>query len=452
MDAADLDRRARTHSGWIPPLVVSRLLELGYEEVVELRAGRGEWFCALEWARLLGDRGRQEEALEVLAPYVATDWWTAVRARVELLERWGRVEEAIALARPYARGGGFKLELLARLLARYGRQDEAVTRLTAGIEDPCLAHALVELWEGAGRDEDIAVLLAARTPAPGHRCEDPWCCPGLDPDTAIGLLAAVRERQGRVDEAIALLRTRQITSVNDRDELAELLARQDRIEELRAYAASEPNGLAAQRLAELLEERGDVDGAIAVYRLPDDSPVCRVHVAWELAGLLARHGRGDEAIEVMRALADSAGGADEWIVGALCTLYADHGRALDGLAYLDTLTTARGGREEWEFFRPRLRLMAAGGLLDEAIGLARERPEGDSGYAAWTISDLLAETGRTEEAVAVLEPHGADHPTLLAGHLIGLGRIEEAVALFPQRAGQPFVPVWSGTFTAEPPL
>ncbi|WP_435975616.1 hypothetical protein [Streptomyces sp. Qhu_M48] len=206
------------------------------------------------------------------------------------------------MARPYARSGGSRLELLARLLARHGGQNEAVTRLIAGIEDPCLAFALVELAEGAGRDEETAGLLAARIPA-GHRCQDPWCCRGLDPDTAIGLLATIRERQGRIDEAVALLHSRQITSVNNRDALADLLARHERIEELRAYAAAEPGGLAAQRLSELLEERGDVDGAIAVYRSPDDSPACRVLGAAELARLLARHGRGDEAIEVMRALA-----------------------------------------------------------------------------------------------------------------------------------------------------
>ncbi|MGW0578826.1 hypothetical protein ACWD25_23295 [Streptomyces sp. NPDC002920] len=43
MDAADLDYRARTRSGCIPPELVSRLLERGHVDVVELQAGRGEW-------------------------------------------------------------------------------------------------------------------------------------------------------------------------------------------------------------------------------------------------------------------------------------------------------------------------------------------------------------------------------------------------------------------------
>lgn len=442
MDATDLDRRARTLSGIIPPPVVSRLLELGHEDEVELQARRAEWFCALEWARLLGGRGRQEEALEVLAPYVATDWWTAVRAQVRLLDDWGRVEEAIAQARPHARGGGFKLELLARLLGRHGRLDEAVPLLISGIEDPGLATSLVELTDGAGLDDEIAPLLAARIPV-GHRCEDPWCCRGLTPDTAIGLLATVRERQGRVDEAVALLRTRWNTSVSGRDQLADLLARQGRIEELRAYAASDPLGHAEQRLAELLEELGDVDGAIAVYR----RSVHRSHAVVDLAEVLARHNRGDEAIEVLRTFADSPGGADDWVTDRLSTLYADQGRPADGLAHLDTLTARWGtGNEDPAFLGSRLRLLAACGRLDEAIGLARALSEDEGRYlATWILADLLAESGRTEEAVAVLESHGAHHHrTDLAGHLVTLGRVAEAVDLLQRREHAhepgPFVP------------
>ncbi|MFB7448137.1 hypothetical protein [Streptomyces sp. NPDC056194] len=72
MDAADLDYRVRTLSGCIPPRLVTRLLELGHTQEMKFQAGRGEWFCALAWAQLLGNQGRQAQALEVLAPYVAT--------------------------------------------------------------------------------------------------------------------------------------------------------------------------------------------------------------------------------------------------------------------------------------------------------------------------------------------------------------------------------------------
>jgi tetratricopeptide (TPR) repeat protein len=350
----------------------------------------------------------------MLAPYVAPSWWTAVEAEAELLESWGRAEEAITLTRPYAEER-LPLAFFGRLLARHGRRDEAVVLLTAGIDDWYLAQTLVEVSEGAGRDDDVAALLAARIPDQ-HRCDDPWR--GLDPETAIRLLAAVRERQGRIDDAIALLHTRpHITSVNNRDQLADLLARHDRIEDLRAYAVTEYHGHAAQRLAEVLEERGDVDGAIAVYRQLGTSPARQCADSVHLAELLARHGRGDEAIEVMRTLGDSRG-AEDWIVDILCTLYGDHGRARDGLAYLDTIKAHHDGDEPWEFFQIRLRLMADSGLLDDAIEQARAHSEGDTWYAAAAISELLAQSGQTEEAVAVLEPHATADSSVMAWHLI----------------------------------
>ncbi|MFF4763799.1 tetratricopeptide repeat protein [Streptomyces sp. NPDC001292] len=431
MDATDLDYRARTQTGCIPPHLVSRLLELGHAEVVECWARRGEWFCAREWARLLGEQDRQAEALALLDPYLATGWWTAIKATAELLELWGRAEEAIALTRVRMEvGHPMALEFYARLLARHGRSDEAFTLLRPHIDDWSLARALVDVSAGAGRDEEADVLLAARIPAE-HRCDSPWCCRALDPDLAIGLLATIRERRGHVDEAIALLRTRNGSSLNNRDQLADLLARHERIAELRAYAAADALGHAAQRLAELLEERGDVEGAIAVYQQAGASAVHRPNTDVLLAHLLARHGQGDEAINVMRALADSRSG-DDWILHTWSTLCVDQNRPEDGLAHLDALAARRGGEEEWDLFWMRLPLMAACGRVDEAVERARAHPEGSTSYAAPHIAELLAAAGRIEEAIAVLEQHSPANRHDLAGHLIGLGRVEDALAVLQQ--------------------
>ncbi|MFC9285838.1 hypothetical protein [Streptomyces sp. NPDC057052] len=435
MDASDLEHRARTRSGCIPPELVSRLLELGHAEEVERQAGRGEWFCALEWARVLGGQDRQAEALEVLAPYLATGWWIAAAATAGLLEEWGRGEDAIALARAhmasarsYAEtGGGLALASFALLLARNGLATEAFDLLQPHIDIWSLAKALVDVAQDAGRDEEAAELLTARIPA-GHECDSPWCCRGLDPHLAIGLLATVRERQDRIEEAVALLSTRQSTALNGRDQLADLFARHNRIDELRAYTDTEPVGHAARHLAELLEERGDVDGAIAVYRQAGEASIHRGNVTVELARLLARHDRYDDAIEVMRALADTPGGAKDWIVDVLCTLYADQGRPQDALAWLDDLK-ARRGKEEWELFRIRLPLMAACGRVDEAVELTRAHPEGTTSYAAEHVARLLADAGRTEDAVIVLEQHAPAHAGTLAGCLLDLGRIKDALAL-----------------------
>ncbi len=140
-------------------------------------------------------------------------------------------------------------------------------------------------------------------------CNDADCDTLLmEPSNAVSLLATIRERQGRVEDAITLLHTREVTSVNGRDHLADLLARHDLITELRAYAASEYHGHAVQRLAEVLEERGDVEAAIAVYLIFDATPSCLRQVAVQLSELLVRHGRSNEAVEVLRAHRTRRGG------------------------------------------------------------------------------------------------------------------------------------------------
>jgi hypothetical protein len=312
VDATDLDRRARTRSGCIPPELVVRLLEQGHADVVEVQAGRGEWFCALAWARVLGEQGRQAEALEVLGPYLATGWWAAVTAAAELLEGWGRAGEAIEITRVRMEAGHpTALEFHTRLLARHGRAEEAFALLVPYADDRALATALVDVAGIARRDE--------------------------------------------------------------------------------------------------------------------------------------------EAIAVMRAQADARNG-DDWILHALSELCLDQGRPAEGLAHLDALAARRKGAEEWDLFWMRLPLIAACGGVDEAVERARAHPEGATWYAAEHIARLLAGAGRTEEAVTVLQQHDRRNSHDLAGHLIDLGRIEEALAVLQHTSPSPSPVPTAHPWSDEPPF
>ncbi|MFE7532365.1 hypothetical protein ACFU7Y_42730 [Kitasatospora sp. NPDC057542] len=107
-------------------------------------------------------------------------------------------------------------------------------------------------------------------------------------------------------------------------------------------------------------------------------------------------------------------------------------------------------RREWDLFRIRLPLIAAGAGTDQAVELARAHPEGDTSYAAGDIATLLADAGRTGETVAVLEQHPSANRRALAGYLIDLGRIDDAVAVLPRRDPRPAV-AWGDPWCSEFP-
>ncbi|MFK0017386.1 hypothetical protein [Streptomyces sp. NPDC091027] len=148
----------------------------------------------------------------------------------------------------------------------------------------------------------------------------------------------------------------------------------------------------------------------------------------------------------MSAPADTYPGTDS-ILHALAELYLDQGRPGDGLAHLEALDAQRGGEAEWELYWMRLPLIAACSGVDEAIRQGRAHPEGSAWYAAEDIARLLASVGRTEEAIAVLQQHDRSDSHDLAGYLIDLDRIEEALTvLLPTSPPPPLAPtahLWS---------
>ncbi|WP_051764673.1 hypothetical protein [Streptomyces sp. NRRL F-5135] len=102
----------------------------------------------------------------------------------------------------------------------------------------------------------------------------------------------------------------------------------------------------------MLEERGDAEGAITAYRQADRPTDHDPNSTFALAQLLARHGRGNEAIDLMSVQANARNG-DDWILHPLSDQCSDQGRPEDGPAHLDALTAARGGEEERDLYSIR---------------------------------------------------------------------------------------------------
>jgi hypothetical protein len=135
-------------------------------------------------------------------------------------------------------------------------------------------------------------------------------------------LAGRLARAGDLDELRARARVGDLTAAQrlaeagDLDKLrararvgdvsaAQRLAEAGDLDELRARAdAGDEN--AAFELAGLLARAGDLEGAVQILRGPADAG--DVHAAFELAGLLAERGDLDEAMQILRALAAAGRG------------------------------------------------------------------------------------------------------------------------------------------------
>lgn len=104
MDIDDLEWQKDWHGG-VPPRLVEEILEHGCLDVlVEAARERGDWFCAEGAVRRLCAAGEFAHAWAVIEPFTATGWQPAVRTGADVLLRWGRVEQALELAHPRARG------------------------------------------------------------------------------------------------------------------------------------------------------------------------------------------------------------------------------------------------------------------------------------------------------------------------------------------------------------
>ena len=227
-------------------------------------------------------------------------------------------------------------------------------------------------------------------------------------------LAGLLEERGDLDGAEQMLRV----GADAGDwlaavRLAELLVRHGDTDALRARANA-GDGAAAVRLAGLLEERGDLDGALQILHARADAGDGAA--ADRLTGLLEERGDLDEALAIVRAGADAG---DWWAAVRLAGLLADRGD-LDGLR-------ARADAGDGAAAERLAELLAERGDLDEAVQILRARASmnfgGDWGAAA-KLADLLAGRGDLDGLRARADAGDGAAAARLAGLLAGRGDLD----------------------------
>lgn len=300
-------------------------------------------------AELLAKAGRVDEAIDLLAPHIG-EWWTQT-VLVEITEDRDRDEQVLELIAPYAeavrraRGEGQwhhpcwnAQELQAQVLERAGRADEAIRTLGADIahrrfltQNTLTAYA--ELLARRGRLDDLRELAG-----------------GNHAHTVLAIYADALRDSGRAREAEVLMREA-ITAddwVGHRAWLSSALVRDGRLDDAITVAACgfswhDCSNLLAP-LVHLLFDRP----AELLYLL--DHPLTVPHHdhdefqhswrAFALAGL----GRVEEAIGV--AEADPRPWSDPRIVTA--ALLGAAGRFTDAAAVLRDLGTIKAREELFE--------------------------------------------------------------------------------------------------------
>ncbi|MFG2330990.1 tetratricopeptide repeat protein [Streptomyces sp. NPDC048604] len=393
---------------------VDLLLEHGHLDLV-IRAAeeRGEWFCAEGAAEELCRSGEFARALEVMEPFVATGWRTALWAKADILLRAGRSDEALDLVRPDEEGRASQIVCrdFAELLAKAGRVDEAIDLLVPHIGESWLWSVLVEITEGRDRDERVLELIAPHAePVRGARDVGWWDC---SRSGAQELQAKVLERGGRVDEAIRILgedmaEDRYLTQ-NILTAYAELLARHGRLDELRELATGQDAHTVLHLYADALRDRGRAEEAEVVMRDAIAADDWVGYRAW-LSSALLRDGRLDSAITVAEP------GFSWYDCSNLLAplVYPLLDRPVELLHLLEhPLTVPHHGHEEFQHWW-RAFALAGLGRAEDAIAVVEAHPDPwtDPGIVragllitAGKLFDVLVQQGLAAEAIA-------DHPTM----------------------------------------
>ncbi|MER6303171.1 hypothetical protein ABT247_26925 [Kitasatospora sp. NPDC001539] len=432
----DLQWQVDTLGGVLPRLVDAIRDRGGLETLIQAAREREDWFCAAGAVQELCAAGTFGRAWAVVEPFASTGWQPAVRVGADVLMRWGRVDQALELARPEGppENAVDASRDYAALLLRAGRVEEAIGALGPHLRSGRVLTALVEMTDGQGCDERVLELLA---PIAEEFRRDPER-PGVrDLWDVLPAQARVLERSGRVDEAIRLLgadvAARRHGVLNTVEFYAELLARRGRIVELREladthkHAAVHPYVRARESLGQAAEAEAYLRGLIAAR-----------HPGWYesmLMELLIRQGRFDDAIKAAEHTFDDLYD-DNLLQGAL-SLLADQGQHDKAIG----LTQGRSPEflaenEDW-LRSNRWWLMGESGRAREAIAEIEALSADEVDDRELTIAWLLAQDARVEEAIALLRSlPGKRAANDLAELLIHQGRFTEAIAAIPDVAAQ----------------
>ncbi|MFF5077942.1 tetratricopeptide repeat protein [Actinoplanes sp. NPDC000266] len=193
-------------------------------------------------------------------------------------------------------------------------------------------------------------------------------------------LADVLAAQGRLDE----LRDRAAAHDEDANrKLADVLAQRGCLEELRERAATGRD--ASFRLANVLVELGRVDELRERADIGDRAAVVR------LPAVLVRQGRIEEALQW---LLDREATGDEHAARQLVDILCEDGRA-------DELRRRAATGDDYAADRLATALVRQGDF-DEALVVLRERNEAECPGAADQLARLLAKRGHVDEALGVL--------------------------------------------------
>ncbi|MEV5989035.1 hypothetical protein AB0L85_29220 [Streptomyces sp. NPDC052051] len=438
---------------------MSLLLEGGHLDlVVQAAAERGEWFCAEGAVHVLCQVGEFGRALEVMEPFAATGWRTALWAKADILLRAGRTEEALDLVRPDEAGLASKAECrdFVEVLVRAGHVDEAIDLLVPHIDGWWILSVLVEITEGQDRDERVLELIAPHADSARQaRDEERWNHPFWN---AQELQAQVLERAGRADDAIRILgqdmAERRFLTQNTVTAYAELLARHGRLDPLRRLAGGQDAHTVLGSYADALRDHGRAEEAEAVMRDAIAADDWVGYRAWLSSALLA-DGRLDDAI----AVAEPGFGWSDCsnLLLPLVNALLDRPEELLRLVEHPSVVPHHGHEEFQHWWRAWA--LAGLGHVDQAITVARADPR------PWTDpriakAELLCRGGRLDAAAAELRSLGTVRAREeLCEVLIRQGKAAEAIAVHPtvaeQRAAEPKpepVPLDENGYSLEPPF